>query len=598
MATNKLQIPLYHLNVALFETTNHAENIESIIEHYNAGMNENGKFVPQPLSETTPNGFNLRLYLSKRQRVPKWREFFAPICVGECEMLTATSRELSYIMFLYDENDIFAICGNQGNHVIQEYLNSYFGMDIIARLIEENKRVIKSIDERDLTGSVLGSSRFFRYDYKLADEDSFGKLYKKIQAQLGKDILQEKFGISSEDKRKSVGCIAKSAFQINKAITIETLTHIARKISDLLGEDANFIVNKIKIIPRRGAQNKAIIKGLEDKLVEKIFQGFSAMDRSIDLDICHPDYEKFLTATEYNLFFGYSKSPVFSSDLERLDNIGFVYDAIEVKQEVIGSCQDMGEFLGKIRIRSFDHDGQVLTDGPLVKHLHGEVVKDGNTYFYIDGDWYVIEADFLASLNTECLRIIPDIVDETILSKSWDIDELDTENKYNRSYIGEDGFIVLDKVFTNNIEVCDILKYDDSTSYLIHVKKGFNNSTRDLASQVSVAARLVREAKSSSNYGLIEELYDSLLNKCASSDEYFSQAGSQTTWINKESFVSLFKERKICLCMALIDDVVNERDIGSISAFDSNIAKYSLIQLYRSLRGLNIDFKLIQIRQL
>lgn len=52
--------------------------------------------------------------------------------------------------------------------------------------------------------------------------------------------------------------------------------------------------------------------------------------------------------------------------------------------------------------------------------------------------------------------------------------------------------LVFDTVTPENIEACDILKWDDEFVYVIHVKKGFDTSMRDLAAQVSITAKRIR----------------------------------------------------------------------------------------------------------
>ncbi|XP_072157579.1 uncharacterized protein [Bemisia tabaci] len=82
----------------------------------------------------------------------------------------------------------------------------------------------------------------------------------------------------------------------------------------------------------------------------------------------------------------------------------------------------------------------------------------------------------------------------------------EVEGIYNQSYLYEKGFIVLDTILPLGIESCDLIKYDDNSVYLYHVKKTLGQSTREACSQILNAAEMIRGAitlsqgSESSNY--------------------------------------------------------------------------------------------------
>ena len=190
----------------------------------------------------------------------------------------------------------------------------------------------------------------------------------------------------------------------------------------------------------------------------------------------------------------------------------------------------------KVRLKSFNDENELLTDAPLIKHLHGEIYYDKKVYFYIDGEWYQIEEDFLKSLDNEWRNIVLE-ADNTLLFEKWKLEEY--ENYYNQKYLNKPNFLVLDKVLVNGIELCDILNSDGKTTYLIHVKKGLNNTIRDLTLQIDIAARALKEARTSNDYDFVEQLYQSLAEKKKAKTSYFKKVGSQTDKISKEEFMNM-----------------------------------------------------------
>lgn len=154
---------------------------------------------------------------------------------------------------------------------------------------------------------------------------------------------------------------------------------------------------------------------------------------------------------------------------------------------------------------------------------------------------------------------------------------------------------MLDKITPENIEPCDILKWDDENLYFYHVKAGFGNTMRDLCSQIFIAAsNLQNDVNSSKEY--IGKIYDHLLSKRDSKNEYFARVFSQTTNMTKDQFVGLFESKKMVFVLAVLDTATSERMINDdVSRFDSNIAKFSLQELVKGMRGLGIEFKITQI---
>ena len=246
-----MQVSIYHIDTDLFPELNNEEIVNQIIKEHNNNLPKKTEpFIEQPLKDgVNLHGFNLRVFYSEKTRNPKWKGFLKSILEPQAILLNGENRDISFVAFVYDDTGMFAITGGQGNFLIQNYINPHFGIDIITRLISENSKVIKSLNERGLTGALLASTKYYRFDYKLSDEDNFGKLYKQVEAELDINLLSNKLGLSTEELRKNVGCVAKSTFKINKSININSLLHVVKKLSVLINnEEPKFTLNKAVVI--------------------------------------------------------------------------------------------------------------------------------------------------------------------------------------------------------------------------------------------------------------------------------------------------------------------------------------------------------------
>ena len=191
--------------------------------------------------------------------------------------------------------------------------------------------------------------------------------------------------------------------------------------------------------------------------------------------------------------------------------------------------------------------------------------------------------------------MLRDTWDKKLLSQKFDLAQ--DERIFNQLHINMPGTLVLDTVTPENIECCDILFYDLDNITFVHVKKGFNNTIRDLASQVSIAAKRIKETIYT-DYAYLEKV-ESLAKTPVKKDTLRNAIAAQK--FPQNGLVSLFKQNprpKIMFCLAFVDTAKSSRSLFSeITKFGSNIAKYSLIELSQDLRMMGFGFKVVQIEK-
>jgi len=250
-----------------------------------------------------------------------------------------------------------------------------------------------------------------------------------------------------------------------------------------------------------------------------------------------------------------------------------------------------------LHVDSMDDDGNISTHGTVMSHLHGEIFYEGHSYFFIDGEWYRVGPNFIAELNNELKLLLDEHWDESLINESFDLKE--DEGIYNARFIDTPGVLVLDTITPENIESCDLLKYDANSIYLIHVKKGFNNMVRDLAAQVLIAAKRIQQDRKS-GFEYIKELQDMTLNGKNSKSDLKRKLAGQT--FPEGGLLQLFDSRKnkqICFCLAFVDTAEKSRNLkNDLTSFRSNIAKYALLELMKEINALGFDFRVIQLKKI
>ncbi len=126
------------------------------------------------------------------------------------------------------------------------------------------------------------------------------------------------------------------------------------------------------------------------------------------------------------------------------------------------------------------------------------------------------------------------------------------EETYCRSYLSDKNYLVFDQILPNNIEPCDIVKYDDKTTRLYHVKENFGQHTRDACSQILNAARNLRAALSThQSQDYLRMLWKKATNPDAKGWRKKTKEACEA--LGKSQFLRLFTERKIIFVYAYLE---------------------------------------------
>ena len=342
---------------------------------------------------------------------------------------------------------------------------------------------------------------------------------------------------------------------------------VVKELDLIMQRSANFDINDITKIDKN--KNEKLIKELEKLVIDSLWNNRNnlvALDEA--LDFIHKDFENFLKASKFKFAKTYHENneTLFKTIISKFTDI--TKDEFEKK-------------LKSFSVVSLDEEETELTKETIYNHLVYEINHLTKSYFLINGTYYEITSNFKNSLNESCKNFITENYDNG-LNKAWD--NTDTEGVYNLLYKGENSTIVLDTITPENIESCDILKYDDNFVYLYHVKKGFNGSMRDLTNQVFISAnRILEDINTSKTY------LKSIYRKMQLTDNYKNQVQ------NEAEFLSIFNGKKLCFVIAIKDSGATGRSIQNIQSFSSNIAKFALNELINNMNNLGVKLKITQI---
>lgn len=564
------------------------ETVYSIITIIN---NRNGSYSEEPILANNQKDFSIRLFTCCRESEPKWVKFLNPLLDDQSPLHSYENKIYSFILFIgYDEH-IFAVTGGSGSIAIDSFISQNFGLEILTRVFSKDNKVVKGIQERGVTGIILGQTRYYRGDQRFSDESRFGKIFKQVRAELNDEIMKNTFGFTKEQlKRASSGCMAKNSFLINKSVDLPTLLVLVKRFAQILKQEANFPLNKVKQLSKRDTRTKDLREALRDALIHHLY-ACCKNATTTNIDFCHQRFEDYFNAHTYSIYLTederiqFDKAPNFDDIISKLK-----YHAAYNDDHPI----DFKNYVLLRELDSWSDDGKRITSAPILHHVHGEVKFNDQSYFLVDGEWYHIDPDFIKELNEECHEILEQVCDDGFLPHVFDLGK--PEHIFNQQFLNQPDCMVLDTIVPENLEPCDVIKFDNSTVYLIHVKRGFDNSMRELCSQINLAAKRLRQDLKT-GYSYLKKVEHSLSKRKKSSKTNSKALGDQL--LPAGGIKSIFENRKlkdIVFCLAVADTAKETRQIKSeIRKFDSNIAKYSLIELNREINLLGFGFKVVQL---
>lgn len=583
-----MQVSIYRLDKSHFEEGDFIFTVNQVMQKAKSkGLAPD----PQNLVDTVPDGFSICLFTAEKPMRPKWMDFFQPILADESILEEKRNLIHVFISFIGYLGEIYIITGGQINTIFERYVEQNFGLEIVMRLYKKDENVVRTTQDRSFTGNILGQTKFFRGDQKFSDGDRFGKIYKQVNTEVSKTKLVKRLGFGDHEiKREKSGCQAKSSFQLTKALNFNQLFQVIKNLTEIRKGKEEFTLNKVHLISRR--KSRSVTDELDEKFMQQLFEKWTT-GQMLDVDFCHSKFAEYLTASQYIIKQGRTTH----YDDDEIMELPMLIRYLKNKDAFFDhEFEFFKHSMLENQLLTFDDNGNMLTHETLWAHVHGELEYKGKVYFRVDGEWYRIDPEFIAELNRDCEDIIKQCWDDELIKLHFDTG---TEREFNQKFLRRSGCLVFDTVTHENIEICDILMYNKNHVHMIHVKQGFDNSIRELTSQISLAAkRLRRDIKSDFSY--LDSLQDTVKRGGA---EGTLSAKLAAQPFPPDGLKSIFSSKKndnqIIFCFAFIDTARVRRATikDNLSLYRSSIAKYSLLELHSQIISLGFGFKIIQLQK-
>lgn len=536
-------------------------------------------------------GNNLKYFLytyNSNEIESDWKNYFPKYLIKDSNFI---QQKLSVVFFIEFEDFLYVIIGGNSYRIIIPFIDENFGIDVYSRILDPENDELISIKTRSLTGKKAGNYSFYKDNFKLIDHIKFGTIPKEISLKLS-NVNNDNFSFLKKTKNEKIQIIVSNSIKFRKKIEFELLQTLIKEIKYIEEIEKNdYLTTYTKI------EDNNLVESLKEKLTQEIVNDIpNIIQRKLNplnkfnFEFCHPkSIDKFYEADFYHLFENTeeNKYSLFAKTIDKNEIYEIVINRAVEKFGSDYTYNDIKFYLFGVKIRSYKTDDKKqLTSASFLMHLNTEFILEGQPYFLLDNNWYLLQDSFVKDLNNQCSRVLKNyITPKDILFKNWDKAVIKKESEYNLLYNDIANYLVFDTITINGIELCDILYYDETNLYLIHVKHGFDSSIRELYNQVILSARRLQESLASKEKEYLKIIFKSIEKK------------NNTKNITQSEFIKLFS-KKINYVMAFSS--ANKKEIiieNNMDKIKSSIAKFSVIQSSSEMRGEYYDLYFTQIKR-
>lgn len=573
-------VKVYQINRGFYEFRSLNSNSEIIhhiinyhIEHSLSDIDYDGNLPEYQKDEIK---YSLYVY-NEVEYVSPWKIYLPEEITEDYEFNVKAS---SFVLFSELGDNIFCIVGGRGISAIKRFINYSFGLELYEKFSNPTSDIVYTLYSRSLSGNLTSQFSTFKEQQILIDALSLGRIPVRILIGIEKVRILEIFNFLPDNESTEYFIEIGNSFWLKTKLTFEETHQLIQIIGNLINQTTLNRISRFEEVKDQKFCDESLIPGLSVNIFDDSQRVASGSPAQLDFDFVHPQkLLLFYECDSFQAFYKKGKVPIYSTT-NRNDIYQGVLSRIRNDHGSINQFEFNGILWG-IQIKGFK-GGNEVTKAPFITHINCEYKINQSSYFFLDNRWYQAKGDFIDTINSECKQIIKaKFWESNPLLLNWDSSQ--TEGEYNLSYLNQEGFIVLDRLLGQNIELCDLLYETDTTIYLIHVKAGFDAKLRELTNQILISSsRLSNDL--TTNKDFVREVFQSFQN---SSNNIHS--------FDEQRFLNLF-EKNIEFVLAFCPKSVRNDVMNNIEAFTSNVAKFSIISVSREMATNTYPLKIVELQ--
>ncbi len=544
----------YSRSVKYFEEEKNVE-IKSYEELEKAILNEvKNNVLRKKQNEVVNVNYNgFKGVVFKTYHYPTWCGMIDNILEEKIEL---SNTHISYVLSYLKSDNLFLLTGGLGSNYINEYTQKNYGLYLLPKIMKENSPVVKSVLENRMSGNRLSSKHSNRNVTTINTENDMSSIFRELSLEIDKEIIKL-LGIEfDENKIKNLNLIAKDSFVIRKSINIEDLTKVLNQLITIEQKDDNFSLGYFVDVKKYGYSSKKLNEILLNYLLDKKTDNFLLVG---------DDYSEYCIGGNRYIIGDQDGNIIYESD--KPITLNDVFDNCLPKNITKTSI----EKILKYTLTVYSDRDIILFPTKIKQCIQGYIEDESkNPFFLFNGNWLMFDNNYIDNLDSEYKKSYEQMIniDKKLNNIILNKDSSLTEDSYNKTFANSGDIIVAHTVLSNNIELADLIYYDDDNLYLIHNKSKFQgNGARDVLNQILTSAEFINHyLMEKDKKEIFEKYYDDILNK---------YPNNKINSLSKSEFIDLFSKPNVYYVAGFMENLSSNTD--------SNYAKYITLDINKKL---------------
>jgi len=567
----------------LKERNNFESTVTDIVHDYNLDYDEeNKKFhLKNSTNYSFKNITNYKMYVRSALSSPNWKDTMDLLVE---DISDVENKNNSFALFVQLNNYIFVITGGSGYVLIDSEKQFNFGLELVSRIIGENDNVIKNVGDKTFSGNRLSGNNQYMRKVSIISQQYYNNMFKKMELALPKHLIQHYLGIKIPINKSSYNFFAKDAIKLSKSITLEELDKLLLSITSLMNKQPSY-----SILPFYQLDNKNPLVKQLDALVENKFwnQLQKTVSSAEKIRLFIPSSEIY---EDYYVKFPGTKKEMQYSDEQQLLSI-IINKVLKNDNITIPT-----NFLKESKIIGKSENNEELKTS-LFNCIDTVISHENTNYWLTEGEWYLFERDFIETLDKTYAQKIKS-------SRFLNLPQISIwaegpEGDYNHSHLHKPDTFVLDRMLSNNIELCDLLIEEQGKLYFIHVKDGLDGDLRMLSQQIQQAMEFVTQDISSDDCNTLRKYYNNIYKKTKNASSNITNAAKTFIdyFTSENEFIEYIKNRYNKINFVFAYRPLISHNIYDSKTIKSFAAKFAIIDLINSKENFNFPLYFLEIER-
>lgn len=434
-----------------------------------------------------------RCYVYSYGNLVSWKKMISEIIDSAIDESFFYTKYPSFIIIMKVKDDLYCATGGLANHLISDFKDKMFGVNLICKIVEPTDQIIRYVLEKRVYGRINSSRISNRTTSNFVNERNYRSIFHEFGTVIENQV-QEKLGIKPQvdsegnEVSKDIFINFGATIHIGKQTTFVELKEIIIKIATLMDESVPFlfVINFLIPVNRAGIKQNEVFDDFYTHIIDNPSEINVGYNYEINKLVCLDKLRNSSNSTVKQKFIEkYSLNSL--NDINDLKKLLINYITQEKSVGIIKN------YYFQFEQNEYDRNKVKIKD--LLDQEFS--YKSNNQLYLIEGTWYKFLEDYIVFLDNE-YKTFFDLSKEKcdlLFGEKYinlDVRSFRIENDLKKEINKRNNLIDCDMKYIKSIEIADAIYLENNNIYFLHNKSKFDGcGVRDLTGQINSSSNLV-----------------------------------------------------------------------------------------------------------